>query len=86
MHPTEDDHDAPTAYSHVSRVGPEKMRRIEIRGVRTRNHLRIVIFNLEDTIDELDALKRATQQALEMVRELYSEAGKVEDEFGPEWP
>jgi len=86
VHSTEGHDPAEAAHSQLSRVGPEKMRRVTLRASRNRRLQEVVIHNIEDALDDLEGIKRVMTQALQTLHDIHREGASIEDAFGPEWP
>jgi hypothetical protein len=67
-------------------VGPEKGRRIEIRGVRIKRHFEILNHALEDCFDDLEAVKKALIGVQSLALETQQLVRDREEPFGREWP
>jgi hypothetical protein len=83
---SKDRDDAPKTHSGLPLVGPEKGRRIEIRGVRIKRHFEILNHALEDCLDDLDAARKALIAVQSLALETQELFRNREDPFGPEFP
>lgn len=67
-------------------MGPAKVRRIEIRGIRHRNLLTTATWNVQDAIDDLAAAQKVLSATLASIQEELDRVSSGQDDFGPEWP
>lgn len=86
MHSSKDRDDPTKTLSGLPFVGPEKGRRIEIRGVRINRHFEILNHAIEDTLDDIEALKKALIGVQSLALETQHLVKHREEPFGPEWP